>query len=87
MEWKSPARFDEILEISVACTQVGRTSFTIRNEFRVVDKPDLVATAETIYVLMTRDLEKVAVPDHVRQALKDGAANQTIDHAGYRIRN
>src|SRR3954465_11606507 len=35
IEWKAPARFDQVLEISIAPTRLGTTSFTVRTDFRI----------------------------------------------------
>jgi len=35
IEWKAPARFDQVLELSIAATRLGNTSFTVFTEFRV----------------------------------------------------
>jgi acyl-CoA thioester hydrolase len=84
LEWKAPARFDQVLEISVGARHLGNTSFTLAAEFRVAGETQLVAAAETVYVLMlAKTLEKVAIPDHVRKALAKGAAGRVADHAGY----
>jgi acyl-CoA thioester hydrolase len=84
LEWKSPARFDQVLEISVRAGHLGNTSFTLAAEFRVAGQTALVATSETVYVLMlAKTLEKVPIPDAVRKALTDGASGRIADHAGY----
>src|ERR1700732_2725959 len=33
LEWKAPAHFDQILELSVYASRLGNTSFTIATEF------------------------------------------------------
>src|SRR4029077_20200359 len=35
VEWKAPARFDQVLELSIAATRLGNTSFTLGTEFRI----------------------------------------------------
>ena len=37
VEWKAPARYDEVLELSVTPKHLGSTSFTMLTEFRIVD--------------------------------------------------
>jgi acyl-CoA thioester hydrolase len=34
-EWRAPARFDQVLALSVSATRIGTTSFTLTTEFRV----------------------------------------------------
>jgi acyl-CoA thioester hydrolase len=83
-EWKAPARFDQVLAIGVAATRVGTTSFTLTAEFRIAGEEAVVATIETIYVLVkAHTLEKTPIPDHVRAAFERGARGVVTDHAGY----
>src|SRR4051794_22695151 len=44
IEWRGPARFDDVLEIAVRCTRVGSTSFTLVAEFRVAGQDAPIAT-------------------------------------------
>jgi acyl-CoA thioester hydrolase len=37
VEWKAPARYDQVLELSVTPKHLGNTSFTLLTEFRIVD--------------------------------------------------
>src|SRR5215472_18328582 len=50
-EWKAPARFDQVLEVSVTAKHVGNTSFTVAAEFRVAGSEVVMVNAETVYVL------------------------------------
>ena len=80
LEWKAPARFDQVLAISVRAQHLGNTSFT----FRIAGKPDITATAETIYVLVdTHTLTKMTLPAEFRAALEKGAPDLTTDYANY----
>ena len=84
IEWKAPARFDEVLELSIAATRLGTTSFTVRTDFRIAGDDRVIVTIETIYVLVdARTLTKLALPDALRAALEQGAAGRVTDHAGY----
>jgi acyl-CoA thioester hydrolase len=84
IEWKAPARFDQILEISVFTRSLGNTSFTLAAEFRVAGRDRVIATAETVYVLVTQDtLIKTPISPDLRTALQNGATGVTTDHAGY----
>ena len=84
IEWKAPARFDQILEISVFTRSLGNTSFTLAAEFRVAGHERIIATAETIYVLVKQHtLTKTQIPPDLRTALQNGATGLTTDHAGY----
>ena len=52
VEWKAPARFDQVLELSIAATRLGTTSFTIGTTFRIAGDEKVIVTAETVYVLV-----------------------------------
>ena len=84
VEWKAPARFDQVLELRIAATRLGTTSFTIGTEFRVAGAERVIVTVETIYVLVDgKTLTKLPLPDAIRVALQEGAAGRVTDHAGY----
>ena len=84
VEWKAPARFDQVLELRIGATRLGTTSFTIGTEFRVAGEPRVIVTVETIYVLVDgKTLTKLPLPDAIRAALQEGAAGRVADHAGY----
>jgi acyl-CoA thioester hydrolase len=83
-EWRGPARFDQVLEISVSVRQMGNTSFTLTTEFRVAGEASVIVTAETIYVLVApHTLNKMTIPPGLRAALERGAPGEITDHAGY----
>lgn len=84
LEWKAPARFDQVLEISVYAKHMGNTSFTFATEFRIAGEERMIATAETVYVLVEpHKLVKMPLPDHLRTAMQEGAKGKVMDHAGY----
>ena len=85
VEWKGPARFDQVLELSIAATRLGNTSFTLGTEFRVAGGDGkVIVTVETVYVLVDgRTLSKLPLPDNLRTALQEGAAGRVTDHAAY----
>jgi len=84
VEWKAPARFDQVLELRIAATRLGTTSFTIGTEFRVAGEERVIVTVETIYVLVDgKTLTKLPLTDALRAALQEGAAGRVTDHAGY----
>jgi acyl-CoA thioester hydrolase len=84
VEWKAPARFDQVLELSIAAVQLGTTSFTFRTEFRIAGTEPVIVTVETVYVLVdVKTLTKLPIPDAVRKAFSEGAAGCAVDHAGF----
>jgi acyl-CoA thioester hydrolase len=83
-EWKAPARFDQVLEISVFAQRLGHTSFTLASIMRIAGDERVIATAETVYVLVEpHKLVKMTIPDSMRAAMEKGAPGAIIDHAGY----
>ena len=84
LEWRAPARYDQVLEASVAAKHVGTTSFTLLTEFRLAGEERVIVTAETVYVHVdNRTLTKSPVPQHLREALEKGAKGVVVDHAAY----
>ena len=84
MEWKAPARFDQVLEVSVYAKGLGNTSFTLSADFRIAGDERVIVTAETIYVLVKQHtLTKTPIPPDLRSALEQGGAGLLTDHAGY----
>ena len=85
-EWKGPARFDQVMEISIRAKHVGNTSFTLCADFRIAghDETKVIVTAETVYVLVVQHtLNKTPVPALLRAAMEKGAPGMVTDHAGY----
>lgn len=84
IEWKSPARFDNVLEVSAWVSRIGTTSFTLNTEMRRVGEPQVLATTETTYVHVDpKTFTKRAIEPHMRAALEAGARGKTTDHADY----
>lgn len=84
IEWKSSARFDEVLALSVSAKSLGNTSFTLATEFCIAGRDALVAAAETVYVLVdARTLMKTPLPADFRAALEKGVPGGITDHAAY----
>jgi acyl-CoA thioester hydrolase len=83
-EWRAPARYDQVLEISVATRHLGNTSFSLTTEFRIAGDERVIVTVETVYVHVDHHtLQKSLLPAALRSALERGAPNVTIDHAAY----
>jgi acyl-CoA thioester hydrolase len=86
IEWKAPARFDQVLELTCYAKQLGNTSFTVATEFRIAGEELMLATAETVYVLVDAGtLRKVPLPADLRAALERGGQGAITDHAGYGV--
>jgi acyl-CoA thioester hydrolase len=83
-EWRAPARYDQVLEVSVAARQLGNTSFTLQTEFRIAGEEGVIATTDTVYVHVdTHTLTKAPLPPRLRDSLACGAPGVAVDHAAY----
>lgn len=84
LQWRAPARFDQVLELAVYATHLGNTSFTLMTEFRIADGEPITATAETVYVAVDpQTLTKTPLSDGIRAALARAGPGLVVDHAGY----
>jgi len=84
VEWKVPARFDDVLEISVWASRIGTTSFTLSFELRRASDGTLLVSSETVYVHVDpKSFGKRGIEAKMRAALEAGARGKTTDHAGY----
>ncbi|MBX9588361.1 MAG: acyl-CoA thioesterase [Hyphomonadaceae bacterium] len=83
IEWKSPARFDYVLDVSAWVSRVGTTSFTLNTQMRRAGEAPVLATTETTYVHVDpKTFTKRAIDPRMRAALEAGARGRTTDHAG-----
>ena len=73
-----------MLELSIAASRLGTTSFTIATDVRIAGDERVIVSLETVYVLVDgRTLTKLPLPEALRVALREGAAGRTTDHAAY----
>ena len=83
-EWKSPARYDQVLEARISTAHIGNTSFSLSCDFRVAGQSALICASETVYVLVDHaTLTKRAIDIEMRERLQRGAPDAVVDHAGY----
>lgn len=84
VEWKAPARFDQVLELSFSTKHLGNTSFTLSTDFRIAGDDRVIVTIETVYVLVNAEtLTKMPIPDSIRAAFAEAARGKVVDHAAY----
>ena len=82
LQWQAPARFDDVLRAEVSVAAVGRTSYTLETIFFLHADGTRVASAESVYVMVTRDdWRKTPVPDWIRERLHEGGRGKLIDQA------
>ena len=67
LEFKSPARFDEVLEVYTRVSRIGNTSLTFEFEIYPEGEERLVGAASSLYVCIDqKTLRPVRVPGELR---------------------
>lgn len=83
IEWKAPARFDDVLDLNVSVAHVGRTSFTLHTAFVSAENNQLIASAEAVYVFVSaQDFSSCPIPDSVRAKFDDANDYGVMDQSG-----
>ncbi len=71
IEYHAPARFDELLEVFIRVSRIGRTSATYEMAAYRVDDDVLMVTANQTLVLVDLDERKACpIPEVVRERVK-----------------
>ena len=82
-DFRSPARFDDVLAITVETTSIGNTSFALTMQMYEYPSRRHIATTTATYVLVTaKTHRKMRVPDDMRSLLEQGAPGTTVNQAG-----
>jgi len=83
VNWKAPAKFDDVLEARIKAGRLGNTSFTLHLEFFRHGDGQFIADADITYVVIQPSkMAKVAIPGSLRDKLQTGAPGVLISHAG-----
>ena len=70
MEFKSPARFDEVLEIHTRISKIGTTSLTFEFEIYPAGEERIIGSATSLYVCVDpRTLKSTPVPEQLRKQI------------------
>ena len=70
LEFKSPARFDDIVGVYTRISSIGNTSLVFDFEAYIDGEDRLVGTASSLYVCVDpRTLTKIPVPVFLREAI------------------
>ena len=72
LQWSSPARWGDVVEVDGEVERVGRTSFTVAFRIRVGER--LCCRIRTTYVLVDGERTPTPVPDDLREQWLSGAA-------------
>lgn len=84
VEWRAPARNDQVLELTITVPHRGTTSFMSVTEIRIAGEEKVSVLVETVYVTVNHNtLEKTPLTAALREALERGAPGVIVDHAGY----
>lgn len=82
-DWRSPARFDEVLALEVATRRIGTTSYAMHVAISEHGSGRPVAETEIVYVLVTaQGHAPTPVPEWLRERLLAGAPGVCVDMAG-----
>ncbi len=72
LEFKAPARFDEVLEVYTRISKIGKTSLNFEFEIYPEGGERLVNSASSLYVCVDpKTLLKMRVPDDLRRRISD----------------
>jgi len=83
LNWKGPARFDDVLSVQVTPDHLGNTSFSLKLAFHEHYSGRFVADAAITYVMIAPSVgNKTPIPHDLRELLATGAPGQMISHAG-----
>lgn len=70
MEFKSPARFDEVLEVHTRISRIGTTSLTFEFEIYPAGEERIVGSATSLYVCVDpKTLTSTPVPELLRERI------------------
>ena len=86
IEWSAPARFNDVIEIETAVGRMGTTSFDVHFALRIAGTPELIVTANIVYVHVVAEAgrwKSNELPADRRAQLLAGARGIIVDHAGY----
>lgn len=83
VRFTTPARFEDLLDVDVACTRVGTSSFEL--ETVISSEGRLVARTSLAYVNVDAELARPRpLPDVVAEALRRVATEPVLDAATWR---
>lgn len=76
MEFKAPARFDDVLEIHTRISSIGNTSLVFDFEIYRESEDELIGSASSLYVCIDpKTLRPIRVPDELRGRIRSFERN------------
>jgi acyl-CoA thioester hydrolase len=86
INWKSSARFDDVLAIRVHTVHIGNTSFRLQIDLFEHASERLITEGEATYVAVdAKSFKKIAIDDDYRSKLLHGAPGVVVNHAGIHL--
>src|SRR5688500_7284832 len=71
IEYHAPARFDDLLEVFIRVSRIGRTSATYEmSAYRVEDDVLMVTATQTLVLVDLQERKACAIPDEVRDRIR-----------------
>ena len=71
IEYFAPARFDDLLEVFIRVSRIGRTSATYEMcAYRVDDDALMVTATQTLVLVDPNERKALPIPDIVREAIR-----------------
>lgn len=79
--WRSSAKFEQVLCLSVSLLHVGNSAFSLKVEFTEHGTQREIAVSQITYVMVdNKNLQKTPIPDWIRIKLSEGAGGTLVDH-------
>jgi acyl-CoA thioester hydrolase len=82
LKYRRPARFDDVLAVTLELTDIGAATIRIAYEVHRVGEPEPVATATTRHALMNREGRVLRVSEEVRAMLTRDEAVSRLGELG-----
>lgn len=83
IQWQAPAKFDDVIAITVNTQKVGNTSFQLQFTLSLYPNQSPIATCDIVYVMVhAEEFTKAPIPDHLRAKLLLGAPGVVTNHSG-----
>lgn len=80
MVFKSPAKFDEILEVHTRIARLGNTGLTFEFEIYPQNEDRLIGSASSLYVCVDpKTLKSTRVPDELRRRIAEFEAHHVSE--------
>lgn len=83
IEWKSSARFDDVLQATVRPLRFGNTSMSLEVDFHHRDEQRFIAKATVVYVLVdAATFQKAQISEDLKLKVQNAALGRRVDQSG-----